>query len=191
MLADDCDSLSNTRQMLTNWIVFIIGFFGTIQSACYQRLCDDERVGLSDCKYVHFGGDKNDRIGVAAVWYTSFYALLMVVGIIGLFNACCSKLRLSKFYAVGLVVIFFCITICDWITLGAVGQVHKGRQNLREFYMFQGLLHWLMQLAIISAAAYDSWNFKIVKGTTGNIAAAYDSWSSKVVEGEPGTIIPV
>jgi len=172
MFANDCDcGVTNTRQMLTNWMVFIIGFFGMILYICYQRLCADQGVGLSDCKYVHFGGDMADNVGVAAVWYTCFYALLMVIGIIGLFNACCSKLGCSKLYAVGLVVIFFCISMCDWITMAAVAHVHKGSQNLREFYLFQVILFWLMQLAIISAAAYDSWNqnTKVVRRGEGEL----------------------
>jgi len=157
-MTNDDREISYRRGMLTNGMVFIIGFFTMILHMCYQRMCDDQEVGLSDCKYVHFGGDMADTVGVPVVWYTCLYTLLTAVSIIGLFNVCCSRLGCTKIYAVGIATIFFCITVCDFITMAAVGTVHKGSQNLREFYVFQVLIFWLLQLGIISTAAYDSFN---------------------------------
>jgi len=157
-MANDCDcGISDWRVMLKNAFVFIIAFFGLIYFVCFQRLCGDQRVGLSDCRYVYFGGDMEGSIGVAAVWYTCFYAILMVFSILGLFNVCCSKLGCNKLYAIGMVGTFFCITLCDWMTMGAVASTHEGSQNLREFYTFQVLLFWILQLGVICSAAYDAY----------------------------------
>jgi len=146
----------DARAGLKNTFVFIISFFGMIYFMCYQRICADERVGSSDCKYVYFGGERDGKKGVAAVWYTCFYALMMVISVLGIFNVCCSKLGCRKFYAILLLGVFFCITICDFVTMGAISDVYSGSQNLREFYTFQVLLFWFLQFGVVCSAAYDS-----------------------------------
>jgi len=160
MMADDCDcGIVDRRAGLKNTFVFVISFFGMIYFMCYQRVCKDRDIGLSDCRYVYFGAESDfgGKDGVAVVWYTCFYAFLMVFSILGIFNVCCSKLGCTKVYAIAMLSIFFCITICDFITMCAVENVYKGSQNLREFYTFQVLLFWALQCAVICSAAYDSW----------------------------------
>jgi hypothetical protein len=159
MITDDCDcGVMDWKALLHNGVIFIIGFFGMIYFMIYQRICADEgfRRSTSQCKFVYFGGETLGDEGVQTVYYTCFYAMLMVISIGGLFNVCCSKLGCMKIYAVSLLLIFFCITICDITTMAAIGTIYKGAQHFREFYTFQVFLSWFMQAAIITSAAYDA-----------------------------------
>jgi len=158
-MTDDCDcGVMDRRALLHNGVIFIIGFFGMIYFMIYQRICADEGFmrSTSQCKFVYFGGETLGDDGVQTVYYTCFYAMLMVISIGGLFNICCSKLGCMKLYAVLLVVIYFCITICDITTMAAIGIVYEDAQHFREFYTFQVLISWFMQGAIILSAAYDA-----------------------------------
>jgi len=160
MSTNDCDcGAMDRRALLKNGVVFIIGFFGMIYFAIYQRLCADAKMkSISDCRFVYFGlgGDMTGKHGVYAVWYVCFYSTLMIVSILGLFNVCCSKLGCMKIYSVCLMAIIFCISICDFVTMAAIGTVYKDEQHLREFYTFQVLLFWFLQAAIITSTAFDA-----------------------------------
>jgi len=153
---NDCDCGAMDRvALLKTSIVFIISFFGLIYYCCFLRLCDDAGIGNNDCLFTYFGGDMNGHTGVPVPWYVFFYAVFMCISIMGLFSVCCSTLGCNKLYAVSLMVIFFCITIADWCTMGAIGSIYKDSQHLREFYTFQMVIFWFMELVIVISTAMD------------------------------------
>jgi len=136
--------------------VFILSLFGLICFSSFLRVCDDNGHSFSDCKYVYFGGDMGGGDGVPAVVYTCLYAFMLIACGFGIVAVGTKKPIASKIFAVTLVLIFACISICYYVTMATVGSVVDG--SAKDFFLVQVILMWVAEVGLVANTAWDTWD---------------------------------
>jgi len=137
--------------------LFSWSFIGLICFSSYLQVCRDANINAADCKYVYYGGVANGSDGVNALAYAFLYAVMVVVSLFGIITVCTVKQTCSKIFAITLVVVFGAISLCDYISMGSIGNVVSG--SARNFYVTHMFLLWIAEVGLVLNTAWDAFDY--------------------------------
>jgi len=138
--------------------VFLMSLFGLVCFSSYLKLCSDNDVNSSDCKYAYFGGDMGGSDGINALGYALLWAVMVVVCVFGIVTTWTQKHYCSKIFAIILLLVFASISICDYITMGSIGSAVHG--SPKDFYVTQMILYWIAELGLVLNTAWDAFDIQ-------------------------------
>jgi len=135
------------------FFVLLMSFFALLCHSCFLKLCSDNDVNSADCKYAYFSGNYAGSDGINALGYALLWAVMVVVCFFGVCTTWRQKHHCSKIFAIILLLVFASISICDYITMGAIG--HEVNGSAKDFFLTQMILYWLAELALVVNTAWD------------------------------------